>query len=147
MSFSIFSGLSASNTNENDKSFEMIKYITEKDTYTSDYSTFFSSKECIIGYITSKYVQNIKEIGCYIIMVNSQIKEGPNAIFCISRSDRTKDGSINKLISSEGKLGDKLDILWNPLEYPCIKLTHNFTKELLNNKHLKFSYNIRVISI
>lgn len=122
-----------SRTNQNnDKSFEIVKYVTEKDMYERDYSQF-----CIrdlpytltIGYITSKYVQNIKDTGCYTIMVNSQISEGPNAVFCLARSDKSKKGEINTLVSSVGKVGDKLEIMWNPMEHPCILLKHNFSKK------------------
>lgn len=138
-----------SRTNQNnDKSFELVKYVTERGMY--DYQNI------TIGYITSKYVRDIKDTGCYLIMINSQINEGPNAVFCLSRSDKMKQGNVNTLVSSEGKVGDKLDIVWNPMEHPCVLLKHNFSKilrkrythkEILKeDTKLRFGYDVRVIS-
>jgi hypothetical protein len=140
---------SNSKTNQNnDTSFEIVKYVTEKNMYDYDYTS--SPRFSIhIGYITSKYVPNIKDTGCYIIMINSQINDGPNAIFCLSRSDKTKKGIINTLVNSDGKVGDRLEIIWNPMEHPCILLKHNFSKKqiLKEDTKLRFGYDIRVISV
>lgn len=134
--------------------FEIVKYVTENDMYTRDHTilnkTFDSLYYTInIGYITTKYVQNIKDTGCFIIMISSQISEGPNAIFCLSRSDKSKSGDINTLVSSLGKCGDKLDIMWNPMEHPCILLKHNFIKKqiLKEDTKLRLGYNVRIICI
>lgn len=134
--------------------FEIVKYVTENDMYTRDHTilnkTFDSLYYTInIGYITTKYVQNIKDTGCFIIMISSQISEGPNAIFCLSRSDKLKSGDINTLVSSLGKCGDKLDIMWNPMEHPCILLKHNFIKKqiLKEDTKLRLGYNVRIICI
>jgi hypothetical protein len=139
----------SSKTNENnDKSFELVKYVTEKDLYTYNYDMRDSSYTMTIGYITSKYIPNIKDTGCYIIMVNSQINEGPNGIFCLSRSDKTKKGIVNPLVISHGKADDKLEIVWNPMEYPCVLLKHNFIKKhiLKDETKLRFGYDIRFIN-
>lgn len=139
----------SSKSNEsNDKSFELVKYVTEKDIYTYNYDMKDSSYTMTIGYITSKYVHNIKDIGCYIIMINSQLREGPNGIFCLSRSDKTKKGIVNALVSSYGKEDDRLEIIWNPMEHPCILLKHNFIKKhiLKDETTLRFGYDICVIS-
>lgn len=148
--------VSKQNTTEN--TFEIVKYVTENEMYTRDYScydttlhkTFDSLYYTInIGYITSKYVQDIKDTGCFIIMISSQISEGPNAIFCLSRSDKSKSGDINTLVSSTGKCGDKLVIMWNPMEHPCILLKHNFIKKqiLKEDTKLRLAYNVKVIYI
>lgn len=162
MSFPHFPGLSlptipnpfaGSKTNENnDKSFELVKYVNEKEMYERDYSSSFTFRDLsytiTIGYISTKYVPNIKDTGCYTIMINSQINEGPNGIFCLSRSDKTKKGNVNVLTSSDGKVGDKLEVVWNPMEHPCILLKHNFSKKqiLKDDTKLRFGYDIRVIS-
>jgi hypothetical protein len=139
----------SSKTNENNnKSFELVKYATEKDLYTYNYDMRDLSYTMTIGYITSKYIPNIKDTGCYIIMVNSQIHEGSNGIFCLSRSDKTKKGIVNPLVISHGKADDKLEIVWNPMEYPCVLLKHNFIKKhiLKDETRLRFGYDIRFIN-
>jgi hypothetical protein len=157
MSFPNFPGLTLPNmpaipnpfagsrTNQNnDKSFELVKYVTEREMYEYQYPCY----NITIGYITTKYVPDIKDTGCYLIMINSQISEGPNAVFCLSRSDKMKKGNVNILVSSDGKVGDKLDIVWNPMEHPCVLLKHNFSKKqiLKDDTKLRFGYDVRVIS-
>ena len=139
----------SSRTNgSNDKSFELVKYATENEIYTYKYDMRDLSYTITIGYITSKYIPNIKDTGCYTIMINSQISEGPNGIFCLSRSDKSKKGEINTLVSSYGKAGDRLEVIWNPMEYPCILLKHNFIKKhiLKDETKLRFGYDVRFIS-
>lgn len=140
----------ASSRENNYKSFELVKYVTEKEMYTYNDNNYINdfSYTIIIGYITSKYVPNIKDTGCHTIMINSQISGGPNAVFCLARSDKTKKGEINTLVSSVGKIGDKLEIVWNPMEHPCVLLKHNFSKKqvLKDDTKLKFGYDISFIS-
>lgn len=144
----------------NETTFELVRYITEKEMHSYDYYDDYNVGTSLkryrdlmytvnIGYITSKYVTNIKDTGCMMIMISSQIPEGPNAIFCLARSDKNKQGDINTLVSSAGKCGDKIDIMWNPMEYPCILLKHNFTKKqtLKEDTKLRLGYNIKVIFI
>ena len=143
---SISNPFASSRTNDsNDKSFELVKYVTEKDLYTYNYDMRDLSHTITIGYITSKYVSNIKDTGCYTIMINSQISEGPNGIFCLSRSDKSKKGIINALV---GKADDRLEVIWNPIEYPCVLLKHNFIKKhiLKDETKLRFGYDIRFSS-
>jgi hypothetical protein len=167
MSFLPFNNLSlssiqnpfSSKQNNSENTFEIIKYITEQEMYTRDYSyydnpSFSKTVDSLyytinIGYISSKYVQNIKDTGTLIVMISSQIPEGPNAIFCLSRSDKSKSGDINTLVSSTGKCGDKLSIMWNPMEHPCLLLKHNFIKKqiLKDDTKLRLGYNVRVIYI
>lgn len=135
---------------QQDNSFELVKYLKEKDMYTFEYDTSYPreySYTIDIGYITSKYVPTIKDTGCYMIMVESQISEGPNAIFCIARSDKSKSGTVQTIVSSVGKSNDRLEIKWNPMEYPCILLKHNFIRKqiLKEETPLRFGYNIKVV--
>lgn len=131
--------------------FELVKMVTEKEMYLYDYAnkTYDFMYTLTIGYISSKYVPHIKDTGCLIIMISSQIAEGPNAIFCLARSDKSQPGNINTLVNSSGKCGDKLDIIWNPMEHPCVLLKHNFTKKqiLKDDTQLRFGYNVKVIYI
>jgi hypothetical protein len=140
--------VSSKSNESNDKSFELVKYVTEKDLYTYNYDMRDLSYTMTIGYITSKYVANIKDTGCYTIMINSQISEGPNGIFCLSLSDKSKKGIVNTLVSSYGKADDRLEVIWNPMEHPCVLLKHNFTKKhiLKDETKLRFGYDIRFIS-
>ena len=158
MSFSPFSNLTfptipnpfVSKPKNEDNSFELVKYLTEKEMYNFDYDTNYPreySYTIDIGYITSKYVPTIKDTGCYMIMIESQISEGPNAIFCIARSDKSKSGTIQTIVSSVGKSNDRLEVKWNPMEYPCILLKHNFIRKqiLKEETPLRFGYNIKVV--
>lgn len=167
MSFSPFNNLNlpsipnpfSSKQQNPETTFEIVKNVTEKEMYTRDYSYYDNTSlnkisdsmyyTINIGYISSKYVQNMKDTGCFIIMISSQISEGPNAIFCLSRSDKSKSGDITPLVSSTGKCGDKLDIMWNPMEHPCVLLKHNFIKKqvLKEDTKLRLGYNLRVIYI
>jgi len=167
MSFSPFGNLTlpsisnpfVSKQNNTENIFEIVKYVTEQEMYTRDCSyyddnslnkTFDSLYYTMnIGYISSKYVQNIKDTGCFIIMISSQIPDGPNAVFCLSRSDKSKSGDVTPLVSSTGKCGDKLDIRWNPMEHPCLLLKHNFIKKqiLKEDTKLRLGYNIKVLYI
>ena len=107
-------------------------------------------EEEIVGYIN-----NIKDTGCYIIMINSEKDDGPNGIFCLSRSDKQKQGDINTLVSSEGKCRSKIILRWNPFEKPSIILTsvHNKNKILSTslirstslNRIVKIEFNIKII--
>lgn len=137
------------NSKTNDKnSFEMIKNVTEKELYEFNSGTYKDFHYSVnIGYITSKYVPDIKDTGCYIIMINSQMTEGPNAIFCISRSDKSKSGNIQCLVESKGTSNDTLELVWNPYEYPSILLKHNFNRKqiLKDSKELNLKYSIKII--
>jgi len=131
---------------------ELVKYITQTDIYEYDLSkasqsNFFCNVK--IGYINSKCIKNMKDTGCYIIMIDSQEKNGPNGIFCLSRSNNSKSGVINTLAASVGVNGDTLEIIWNPKEYPCVILKCNFTREQvlsIRDIKLRVAYNIHVVT-
>ena len=100
-----------------------------------------------IGYIH----YSLKEIGSYIVIVNSS--KGPNCIFGISKSDRMHYGDIKKIIESKWTLDNyeiSLNIKWNACEFPLLSI--KFSKRYgtfisLNNLHNKhdFTFHITVI--
>ena len=140
----------SSKTNENnDKFFELVKYVKEKELCTYNYDKRNLYYTVMIDYITPKQVINIKDTGCYIIMINSQLSNGPNGIFCLSRSDKCNNGSVNTLVSSYGKADDKLEVVWDKDEYPCVLLKHKFTNKhiLEDDTDLRFGYNIRFMNL
>jgi hypothetical protein len=73
-----------------------------------------------VGYINHRF--KIKDTGCFIIMITSQITSGPNAIYCISRSDKSLHGNIKELIKTNGVNDESIELEWNPYEYPLLKI-------------------------
>lgn len=78
------------------------------------------SKISYIGYITNKYYKNMKDIGSYIIIVNSNLN-GPNAIYSISKANMMQDGCISILSNSADINGNTLELEWNKGEFPLLK--------------------------
>jgi hypothetical protein len=124
-------------TESNDSTLNIVKCINE------------SSEQEIIGYIN-----NIRDTGCYIVMINSDKDNGPNGIFCLSRSDKQKQGEINTLVSSEGICRDKIILKWNSFEKPSIILNRVHNKNKLFGirstsltKKLNIVFNVKIISI
>jgi hypothetical protein len=74
-----------------------------------------------IGYINHRF--KIKDTGCFIIMITSQNKSGPNAIYCISRSDKSLHGNIKELIKTKGINDESIELEWNPYEHPLLKMS------------------------
>lgn len=169
----------------------------DKNTFQIVYplDTCFFKNNCTfdIGYI-NKYT---KDTGSYIIIINSNIIKqatffdsikksldwqdtlstnitdtNPNAIFCISKSNKLHNGSINKLSCSnssgqdervggqdtlnadlvETRVGgqDSINIEWNPCEYPLLKYNKcnslHQQQDEDNLKNLSLVFNIKVIS-
>jgi hypothetical protein len=114
-----------------------IKNNTDSLLKTLNYSTFD------VGYINNIKTKYIKDIGSYIIIINSQTSGGANGIFCISRSDKSKPGTVKELIKSNGILDENIDLEWNPFEYPLLK-----SKLKINNcKNTNMiSYYVKVIT-
>jgi len=103
---------------------------------------FLGHTSFTIGYINSTRTKHIKEIGSFIIIINSQTPGGANGIFCISRSDKSKPGKIQELVKTNGILDDIIDLEWNPHEYPLLK-----TKlRLADHKKGIISYHVKVIT-
>lgn len=84
------------------------------------------------GYTTLNIGYIKKDTGSFIIIINSKEKGGPNAIYCISRSDVSKSGTIRELVKSDGVNDDELKLTWNPYEYPLLQIR---TKLYLYNKN------------
>lgn len=123
--------------NNNNNTLKIVKSIKE------------SSEQEIIGYIN-----NISDTGCYILMIKSNKDDGPNGIFCLSRSDKQKEGDINTLVSSEGKYREKIILIWNPYEKPSIILNRVHNKSKLFGirstsltKMLNIGFNVKIICI
>jgi len=92
------------------------------------------------GYTTLNIGYIKKNTGSFIIVVNSNEKDGPNAIYCISRSDVSKSGIIKELVKSDGVNDDVLGLTWDPYEYPLLQIR---TKLYLYNKnHIDFTINV-----
>lgn len=75
-----------------------------------------------ISYLNNNLFKQIKENGSFIIIVNSKNPEGPNGIYCISRSNNESQGTIKTLVDSKGKMGDILELVWNPYEFPKLSI-------------------------
>lgn len=102
---------------------------------------YLNSTTFTVGYINNRF-KKIRETGSFIIIVNSQEK-GPNGIYCVSRSDPSKSGSVKELISSNGVGDESLEITWKPYEYPLLK----FKTRLDNYKNKsEINFYVNVIS-
>jgi hypothetical protein len=108
----------------------------------SDSLRFIGYTSFTVGYINNTRTQHIKEVGSFIIIINSQTPGGANGIFCISRSDKSKSGKIQELVKSNGVLDDIIDLEWNPYEYPLLKTKF----KLSQHKQDVISYHVKVIS-
>jgi hypothetical protein len=102
-----------------------------------------STKSINIGYINN--INNIKDCGSYIIIINSQNNTGPSAIYCISRSNKLLSGNINKLSYSEGICGDLVELIWNPGEYPLIKYKYKYVYNSDETNVCKLTFLIKII--
>jgi hypothetical protein len=78
-----------------------------------------------IGYINTYYCKNIRDTGCYFIVINSKFS---NVIFAISKTNKKDTGTINKITGS----GHEINITWDPCEYPHVQYVINNK----NNIHL-----------
>jgi hypothetical protein len=74
-----------------------------------------------IGYLNNTKF-DIKDTGAYVITVNSHFANGPNAIYCISRSLTSEPGTVKELVSSNGKNNECFELQWNPYEYPLLRI-------------------------
>jgi hypothetical protein len=75
-----------------------------------------------IGYLRNNQFKCIKDTGSFIIIINSDFKNGPNGIYCISRSDNLLSGTVKPLVESNGKFEDSLELTWNAGEYPRLNI-------------------------
>jgi hypothetical protein len=95
------------------------------------------------GYTTLNIGYIKRDTGSFIIIINSKEKGGPNAIYCISRSDVSKSGTIRELVKSHGVNDDELELTWNPYEYPLLQIR---TKLYLYNKNNRIDFTVNVIT-
>jgi len=86
----------------------------------------------------------IRKTGCYIVLVRSEEEDGPNGIYCISKSDKDLNGYISKIACSNGIGGDSIDIEWKPQCFPRVILHYCNNTQSTKDKVI-FSYKIKVI--
>jgi hypothetical protein len=91
-----------------------------------------------IGYINSYYCKYIRDIGSYFIIINSKFS---NAIFAISKTNKTDKGIVNKIVSS----GDDINITWDELEYPYLQYIINNNNNVYD-KTKRLDFYIKVIT-
>jgi len=119
------------------------KILTDNDSFIMEVKFEKYSKISNIGYLTNKYYKNMKDIGSYIIIVNSN-SDGPNAIYAISKANMMQDGYINILSSSPDINGNSLELEWNKGEYPLLK--YKSSTLVCNNDNNKLLFIIKVIT-
>lgn len=91
-----------------------------------------------IGYINTYYCKYIRDTGTYFIIINSEFS---NAIFAISKTNKIDTGVINKVSES----GDKINIIWDPFEYPHVQYIIN-NKNNIYDKTKKLDLYVKVIT-
>lgn len=95
-----------------------------------------------VGYINSTQYSNMRDTGCFIIIVNTYPTNntsvsGPNAIFCIAKSETYSSGTVNTLVQSTNRFGDTFELEWNPGEYPLLMYNYKRYDER-NDRRLFF---------
>jgi hypothetical protein len=97
----------------------------------------------VLGYVN----KNLLDTGSYIMIINAENEGGATGIFCISRSQKSEMGNIIKLVANDGIYNERLNIEWDPYEYPKIVLyIHKLKKDKIQNKReIKFSYNVKIV--
>jgi hypothetical protein len=97
----------------------------------------------VLGYVN----KNLLDTGSYILVINSENEGGATGIFCISRSQKSEMGNIIKLVANDGIYNERLNIEWEPYEYPKIVLhIHKLKKDKIQNKReIKFLYNVKIV--
>ena len=109
---------------------DLFHYSTPKDPETTVVS--INSHEGTLGYLTNYRFKNIRDVGSYIIIINSSIS---NAIFAISKTNKRDNGLIVNLCST----GNKLNLRWNPGEYPYLECEkYEYNKDRSKNKKIDF---------
>ena len=99
-----------------------------------------------VGYITNMLCNVIKDTGSYIIIINDLDNNGPNAVFCISKSYKKQIGNVNVLSQSFNENGDSLTIEWNEYEYPLlIYKRNNFNMQKTQNDN-RIYFVVKVIT-
>jgi|Laugrespbdmm15sd_2_1035082.scaffolds.fasta_scaffold03578_2 hypothetical protein len=117
LSFAIFDDLfyTQPKTNDPESSLLCLRIPNE-----NKYKNIFT-----IGYLRNNQFKCIKDTGSFIIIINSDLIDGPTGIYCISRSDSSLQGTVKILVESNSKFGDSFELVWNPLEYPLLNINYN----------------------
>jgi len=117
LSFAIFDDLfyTQPKTNDPESSLLCLRIPNE-----NKYKNIFT-----IGYLRNNQFKCIKDTGSFIIIINSDLIDGPTGIYCISRSDSSLQGTVKTLVESNSKFGDSFELVWNPLEYPLLNINYN----------------------
>lgn len=108
------------------------------------YLEYNKSDTLIIGYISRKFSAKIKNIGCYIIMIESTEEDGPRGIFCLCKSNSADVGIINTLCKTKGVNGESIDLVWNPQEAISLKLHNNMNTKFFQHRILEFRARVMI---
>jgi hypothetical protein len=108
------------------------------------YQEYKKSDSLIIGYISRKFSAKIKNIGCYIIMIESTEEDGPRGIFCLCKSNSADVGIINTLCKTRGVNGESIDLAWNPQEAISLISNNHFSMNK-NFQHRILEFRVRVM--
>ena len=122
--------------NENKVNPNCFQLILHKDKakYNGSRNTF------TVGYVSKTYCTSIKDTGCLIMLIEESNGDA-NGIFCLTKSDKYKQGNIS-ILSQSAKSNDQcIRVCWNPLEYPSI-IYHDSSE---NQRICKF--NVRIINV
>jgi hypothetical protein len=104
------------------------------------------SEHSDVGYITNRLCNVIKDTGSYIIIVNDMDNNGPNAVFCISKSYKNQIGNVNVLSQSFNLNGDSLTIQWNEYEYPLLIYRKNILNISKTQTYTEIYFVVKVIT-
>lgn len=91
------------------------------------------------------YVKNVQQTGSFVLIVNSCSLDGPNGIYCLSRSNKDECGQITKMVSSNGALGNSIDIEWKPTEKPLLTLQY-MNNDTDKRKKIVFKFKVKVLT-
>jgi len=98
--------------------FKIGKSLLDYEKYDKTCDTI--TKTVPIGRITSQMIPEYHGVGSFVIVINSDYRNGPNAVFSISRGEFEVPGVVGILSSSPGKNGENLSLICKANEYPCI---------------------------
>jgi hypothetical protein len=107
------------------------------------YREYSESDSLIVGYISRKFSAKIKNIGCYIVMIESTEEDGPRGIFCLCKSNSADVGLINTLCKTKGVNGESIELAWNPQEAISLKL-HNNMSNFFHHRVLEFRARVMI---
>lgn len=96
-----------------------------------------------ISYLNNNRFKCIKDTGSFIVIINSKLENGPNAIYCISRSNKNLPGIIKPLVQSSGVFEDTFELKWNPIEDPILNI---ITKPSSYKDQTKLFFYVKIIT-